>query len=281
MTNEQAMNTLPPEERARLRKQMSDQAVKLAVSSRWDEAVTVNREFLRVFGEEPDALNRLGKALSEVGQVTEARKVYGRSLEIDGTNTIARRNLDRLATMRDSAAAAAGAAGSQLDTRLFVEESGKATVATLQAVSAERAGLLDAGDLLDLEVQGNAVNMNNKAGDYVGMVEPRIGLRLAKMMTGGNQYTAAVVTASGEIRVMIRETFQHPSQIGRVSFPQARATDFRAYTRRGLLRGEEMEYAEDDEVEEEEAEDTWSETSEELDHDRVDVNIETEDESFD
>ncbi|MCC6381105.1 MAG: tetratricopeptide repeat protein [Dehalococcoidia bacterium] len=281
MSNEQTIEALPPEERARLRKQMSDQAVKLAVSSRWDEAVTVNRDYVRVFGEDADALNRLGKALSEVGQVTEARKAYGRSLEIDPTNAIARRNLDRLASMRDSAAAAAAAAGSQLDTRLFVEESGKATVAVLQAVDAAAAALLDAGDLLDLEVQGNAVNVKSKVGGYVGMLEPRIGLRLAKMMTAGNQYTAAVVTASGDVRVMVRETFQHPSQIGRVSFPQSRATDFRAYTRRGLLRGEELEYGEEDEGEEEEPEEAWSERSDDLDHTGVEVDIEAEDESFD
>ncbi|HMS58263.1 MAG TPA: tetratricopeptide repeat protein, partial [Tepidiformaceae bacterium] len=121
MSNEPNIDSLPPDERARLRKQMSDQAVKLAISSRWDEAVSVNREFIRVFGEEAEAYNRLGKALSEVGQVSEARKSYGRSLEIEPTNTIARRNLDRLGTMRDSAASAA--APSQLDTRLFIEES--------------------------------------------------------------------------------------------------------------------------------------------------------------
>ena len=71
--------------------QLGDQAVRLAISSRWEEAVNVNREFLRVFGEETDALNRLGKALSEVGHVTEARQSYGRALEIDPTNTIARK----------------------------------------------------------------------------------------------------------------------------------------------------------------------------------------------
>ena len=72
---------------------------------------------IRVFGEEAEAYNRLGKALSEVGQVSEARKSYGRSLEIEPTNTIARRNLDRLGTMRDSAASAAAGSSSHRDSR--------------------------------------------------------------------------------------------------------------------------------------------------------------------
>ena len=278
MTSEPNSETLPHEERVRLRKQLSDQAVKLAVSSRWDEAVSVNREYLRVFGEDPEALNRLGKALSEVGQVSEARTIYGRSIEIDPTNTIARRNLDRLAGMSDTALAASGP--SQLDTRLFVEESGKATTATLQAVDQERTGVLDPGDLLDLKVEGNAVNVTTVGGDYIGMVEPRIGLRLAKMMEAGNHYSAALVAVSGDIKVMLRETFQHPSQIGRVSFPQARGNEVRGYTRKNLLRGDDVDFGDDEDGEEEERDD-WHETSEDSESTPVEVDIETEDESFD
>jgi len=281
MSNEPNIDSLPPDERARLRKQMSDQAVKLAISSRWDEAVSVNREFIRVFGEEAEAYNRLGKALSEVGQVSEARKSYGRSLEIEPTNTIARRNPDRLGTMRDSAASAA--APSQLDTRLFIEESGKAAVATLQAVNAETAALLDAGDLVDLQVQGNAVNVVNMSGEYIGMVEPRIGLRLSKMMEAGNQYSAALL-ATGDVRVMIRETFQAPAMIGRVSFPQAVRSnaEVRAYTRKGLLRGEDLDYGDDDEADDTEEEETgWHDDNADMDGTGVDVDIQQDDEGFD
>ncbi len=275
---------MSPDERARLRKQLGDQAVKLALSSRWDEAASVNREYIRLFPDDADGYNRLGKSLTEMGQITEARKCYGKAIEADPANPIARRNLDKLAHMKDSAAAAAPP--TQLDTRLFIEESGKAAVAKLQAVEAGSSALLDAGDLVELRVQGNAVNVHALNGEYVGMVEPRIGLRLAKMMSGGNQYSAALLSSTaGELKVIIRETLQHPSLIGRVSFPQARpAAEIRAYTRRGLLRGahdDEVGYTEDDdEAEEEETEEGWSETGEDVEPE-VGVDIEAEDESFD
>lgn len=259
-----------------MRKQLSEQAVKLAVNSRWDEAVAVNREMLRVFGDEAEALNRLGKALSEVGQITEARKAYGRAIELDPSNTIARRNLDRLATMSDSAVASA----SKLDTRLFVEETGKATLAVLEAVDSTQAALLDAGDVVELEVQGNAVNAKSTDGNYIGMIAPRIGLRLAKMMTAGNEYAAAMVTTSGDLRVMIRETYQHPSQIGRVSFPQSRSNDFRAYTRRGLLRGADDSEFDEEDYDDDEPEERWSD-NDEVDTGGLGVDIDTDDEGFD
>lgn len=281
MTNEVSeLETMSLDERQRMRKQMTDQAVRLAVNSRWQEAANLNRDIIRLFGDEADAYNRLGKAVSELGQITEARKAYGRAIELDATNTIARRNLDRLASMKDTAAAAA--APSQLDTRLFVEETGTATVARLQATDPANSELLDAGDVVDLRIQGNAVNVHTVKGEYIGMIEPRIGLRLARMMGAGNQYAAALVTAADDIKVMIRETFQHPSMIGKVSFPQSRNADVRAYTRRGLLRKEmeDIEYG-DDEVEDEEETEGWSETSESGESRGVDIDLEADDEGFD
>ncbi len=177
----------------------------------------------------------------------------------------------------------AAAAPSQLDTRLFIEESGKAAVAILQAVNEKAAALLDAGDLVDLQVQGNAVNVINMNGEYIGMVEPRIGLRLSKMMEAGNQYSAALL-ATGDVRVMIRETFQAPAMIGRVSFPQQVRSnaEVRAYTRKGLLRGDDIDYGDDDEAEDtEEDESGWHDEGSDMDGTGVDVDIQQDDESFD
>lgn len=280
----QEVSALAPDERARLRKQMQEQAVKLAVGGRWDDAVNVNREFIRMFGEESEALNRLGKALTELGQITNARAAYERATELDPTNTIARRNLDKMAGMQDSAAAAAQA--SQVDTRLFVEETGKATVANLQALDPDRKNSIDAGDLVELKIEGSAVNVQTREGGYVGMVEPKVGMRLARMMSAGNQYSAAIVSVSPGIRVMIREIYQHPSMVGRVSFPQARATDFRGFTRRGLLRGQEDPDLVDEDGNDEDETDDWTDLDSDIDEDATGnsatgVHVEQDDESYD
>jgi hypothetical protein len=70
--------------------------------------------------------------------------------------------------------------------------------------------------------------------------------------------------------------------IGKVSFPQGRTSDIRAYTRKGLLRGQvdEVDYTDDDDVEDE-PEDGWTETSDELVTWTPEVDVETEDEGFD
>lgn len=248
------VDQLSAEERVRARKQAAEQSIKLAIAGRWKEAAALNRDIIERIGPDVEASNRLGKALTELGQIAEARKAYQDALRLDPANTIARRNLDRLASMQDTAEAEPP---QEIRSSAFIEESGKAATVTLQAVNARLLGPLDAGDPVQLEVKGNAVNVLDKKGSYLGMVDPRVGLRLARLIEGGNLYSAALVSTADPVRVIIREIFQHPSQIGKVSFPQSRDVGVRAYTRPGLLRSrDEEEFAlsddDDEEVEEEE-----------------------------
>jgi hypothetical protein len=269
---------MSPDEILRVRRQMTDQAVKLAIKGSWEDAANLNRDMLALLGEQPDSYNRLGKAMSELGKLEEARAAYARSLELDPSNTIAKRNLDKLATM-----SALGSSPSQIDTRMFVEDTGKSTTAVLQAVDPDILSQLDAGDVVQMVVSGNAVNVQTLDGGYTGMVDPRLGLRLARLIGAGNQYSAALITTDGDVRIMIRETYQHPSQAGKVSFPRTATSGVRGYTRRGLLREEEdLDFGDDgDDFGDEEEADGWSEDDEGDDSPASRVNIEPEDESFD
>lgn len=227
------------------RRAANEQAVKLAVAGRWREAAALNRELIARFGDDAEVYNRLGKAFTELGRIADARAVYDKALEVDPTNAIARRNLDRLAQATEESAAAPAA---QMSRGLFIEDVGKAAVARLEAARPDALGKLDAGDPLGLEVRGNAVNAITAAGEYVGMVEPRVGLRLARLMNGGNRYSAALVSTADPPRIIVRETYQDPSQAGKVSFPRSSISEVRGYTRRDFLR-EDVDDLTDDEEE--------------------------------
>src|SRR5436305_5645034 len=82
--------TQSAEEKARLKKQWTDLAIKQAGTSQWEEAVITNKNILQLSPTEPDAYNRLGKAYSELGQYTEAREAYSQTLIYSPKNTIAR-----------------------------------------------------------------------------------------------------------------------------------------------------------------------------------------------
>ena len=88
-------------------------------------------------------------------------------------------------------------------------------------------------------------------GEYRGEVEPKYGSRLTKLIKGGNKYVAAISSlAENKVKIIIREVYQHPSQAGRLSFPQKEKDSFRSYARKNLLRHELEEEEHIDEIDE-------------------------------
>ena len=230
------------EDKDRLKRKASQEAIALAMQSRWREAVAVNQSIVESFPTDVDAYNRLGRAFMELGDVARAKEAYRRTLELDANNAIAERNLHRLSLLPES----------QMPVReerrevtpdLFIGEMGKAGVVNLQNLAPEEVlARMAAGNQVYLEVRGQQLIVQNEQMEYLGRVDPQYGFRLAKLMEGGNQYTAAIVSLDNDrARVLIREVSQHPSQIGRLSFPVKPVEGFHPHVKDTLLRHEAME----------------------------------------
>lgn len=219
------------------------QAVTLALAGRWAEAADLNRE---ITGEDPDdvvAHNRLGKALTELGDVPGAVKAFEEALALSPNNAIARKNLQRLASRNPSdrrAAAVATAKKSAGTRRAPVNtEAGKSGVVPLVNL-ADRAVVshLSPGDALELVSTDRVVKAVTADGTRIGQVEPRIGARISKLMARGNRYEALIkAVEDGGVTLLIGEAYQHPSQIGVVSFPSAAIGGSGGYGRSGSGSG--------------------------------------------
>lgn len=211
------------DEKLRQRRRLQDRAIDMASKNRWFEAVEVNRQILEL-GEDSDAYNRLGKAHFELGNLREARDAYEVALRLTPSNGIARKNLERLEGLlaRSSTMHVPDRTTRQLvDLRLFITETGRTAVTVL--VDVPRGPLIDAivtGEKVDLRQEGRIVTVLDADGNVIGRLEPKLAQRLSELMAGGNKYAAAVAQTDGRsLRVLIRETYQDPSQRGRVSFP--------------------------------------------------------------
>jgi len=236
-------------EKAKLRRHQANEAIALAMQSRWEEAVGINNSIIEVFPDDADAYNRLGKALTQLGRYTEAKEAYTRALAIDSNNGIAKKNIDRLERLSEETPGPLN--GKQVGSHLFIEETGKADVTDLHRLATpEVLAKIAAGDTVHLKSQDQVLTVESLDGEYIGEIEPKLGLRLAKLMEGGNKYAAAIASiADGAGRVMIKEVYQHPSQEGRLSFPARAADGFRPYVKDSMLkyeRDEEEEGIEED-----------------------------------
>ena len=223
------------EDRARAKKQQAEVAIQMALQGRWAEAIQLNKGIIESFPSDVDAYNRLGKALTELGRYADAREAYMRGLEADPLNTIARKNLTRLATLGE--AAPPRAANQKLSPQMFIEEMGKTGITTLTRINMGVAARMTAGDQVLLHRQNGSLLIHSLVGEYLGEVEPKLGQRLIKLMDAGNEYVAAISGLDEhQVRVFIRETFQHASQTGKLSFPPTVTESFRPYVKERLLR---------------------------------------------
>ncbi len=235
LRNRVVIDDQPPNKRV-----LTDQAIALAVQSKWEEAADLNRKLISFYPQEAEAHNRLGKALTELGQYGAALEAYSQALAADPGNGIARRNIERLKVLaeREAAGTLTAVKNPKMDPRLFVEEAGKTSVtALLQPASAAVLARMNSGDLVRLQPGAGTLRVVDNGNELLGVLETKLGQRIMNYMAKGNQYQAAVMTVdSGEIKIFIRETVQHPSLAGKPTFTPRVDNAHRAYTRDSLFR---------------------------------------------
>ena len=171
-----------------------------------------------------DAWNRLGKALLELGDGKGATAAFLRAIELDPANAIARKNVELLAALpakrRTKRAAPSVAAH-----RFFINDGPKtAHVALTGCAHVRDRAFVSPGAPVRLERRGGSLDVHTEDGQRLGMVPPKLGRRLSQLIDGGNEYQGAVASATVDtIRVVLHETYQHPSLRSTVSFPASAA----------------------------------------------------------
>lgn len=238
--------TREDERLSRIKQQRSKEAIDLAMQARWQEAVSANRAIVQEFPEDVDAYNRLGRAYMELGRYKLAREAYKNAVKLDPYNAIASRNIRRLNDIKETVAAEVEPV--KVEPQQFIEEIGKAGVVTLNELAPkEKRAYVVAGDRVVLKASGSILTVESSRGEYIGRVEAKHAQRIARLMQGGNQYSATVVRSTADgMTVMIRETSQHPSQAGKLSFPPKGMEEFRAYATDKMLKVEDEEGEEDE-----------------------------------
>jgi len=238
---------------SRQKRQLVEQAIDFARRADWAAAAETNQRVLEM-GADSAAHNRMAKAYWELGELGQAREHYQSALALDPTNRIAERNIGRLRQLMTDAGSRTVAAtpGSKAPANLFIEETGKTGFAHLvDLASPADLAQVNPGDFVELSPAGPRVEARSN-GVHIGAVEPRVAARLLRLMADGNKYAAGVTSLGDkDVRIIIRETYQDPTNYGKVSFPTAaRVSDLRPYTKGTLVR-EESDLEEDLEFDDE------------------------------
>lgn len=236
----------------RSRKQRADAAIGFALERRWDLAAAENRSLLADFPDDIEAANRLGKALTELGELEAAAEAYRRSLAIDASNVIARRNLTRIEELKAQTTKAkrpatttgrrARAAAAATRPHSLIEESGKSAEFTLHDPNLPALRRVAAGDPAELVATPRGASVRSATGAILGHLEPRAGLRLRRLIEGGNTYAVVIRrVANDQATIYVRELTRAPELQDQPSFlspatAARRRSAPRAYTKTSIVR---------------------------------------------
>lgn len=242
---------------------MIEDARAAALSEHWDEAISLNQRIIERSPRDAEAHNRLGRGLLALGRYSEATDAYSDALRADPANLIARRNLQRLETLRQRGGSPPAPeapldveSGNSPRTTVFIEEVGKTWVDELVNPPPSDV-LVDIypAQQLELIVEGNRLVVATRDGRRLGEIEAKTADRVIQLMSGGNRYEAYSLGLSAHsLRVILRETYHDPALAEKISFP--RQITSRAYLReRDLLRQRDESdfFFTDDEDEDDEA----------------------------
>ncbi|MFC2008557.1 tetratricopeptide repeat protein [Chloroflexota bacterium] len=212
------------EDRTKLGRKLAQEAIALAVEGRWEEAVAANKSIVERFPDDVAAYNRLGRAYIELGSFGQAEDAYRKTLEVDHGNSIASKNIERLKAWANVGSLEPAKARS-IGKDFFAATAGKTGVVGVSGVvAAERLEALEPGSALVLRRVAQQVLVEDDLGTVLGELEPKHGVRLARLMQGGNSYSATLLsTGEAGPQLLVKEDYQHPSMVGKASFPPPQA----------------------------------------------------------
>lgn len=205
--------------RTMFRKGKTKEAIGLAMESRWQEAVDVNQSILELFPDDVESYNRLGRAYMQIGNYVDASASFRATLHIAPSNAIAKRNLVRIGAIQQDQRQPKCMPTAQPEQ--FLAESGKTGVVILdETPTAGVIAMLTAGESASLTRDRHRLLVENADGLKLGRIPPRTAKRLLRLLDGGNAYEVILIQIQQDIiTVLIRETYQHPTQRGISSFP--------------------------------------------------------------
>lgn len=190
-----------------MNKDLARDAIQAALQCNWEKALELNCEILEQEPTDIDALNRLAKAYSELGDLSEAQECARKVLAVDPINPIAAKSLERYSLLKGYPN---GKPKSNLTfgSNIFLEEPGKTkTVLLLHLGDFQTLLELDSGQEVFLSPSQHRVSIITEEGKYIGRLADDLASRLIYLIKNGNEYRVFIKSVlTNEVKIFIKET---------------------------------------------------------------------------
>ncbi len=195
---------------------LTQEAIKAAVSKNWNEAISLNTKILETYPEDISTLNRLGISYSMIGKNKKAEENFNKVLKIDIHNPIAKNNLVRLKANKTT-----GLLNPFIQTVSFIEEPGKSKVVPLVSQAEPKIfSALNIGEPVELENCKHKVKVSDTKNIFIGYLPDNISHRLLQLLKSGYKYKTVMKSVNPKTpQVFIQEMHAAKRLKGVPSFP--------------------------------------------------------------
>lgn len=195
---------------------LTQEAIKAAVSKNWKEAVNLNEKILETYPEDISTLNRLGISYSMIGKNKKAQENFNKVIAIDSHNQIAKNNLLRLKANKTT-----GLLNPFTQTVSFIEEPGKSKVVPLVSQAEPKIfSSLNIGEPVELGHCKHKVKVSYATNIFIGYLPDNISHRLLQLIRAGYKYKTVMKSVNPKApQVFIQETHASKRLKGVPSFP--------------------------------------------------------------
>lgn len=196
---------------------LTQQSINAALSCNWQEAVALNEQLIEQDSKNTDALNRLGRAHFELGNLTKSKKSFENTLVIDPYNQIAAKFIKRIEIFRKKGTKnhvptlnnKSNIQSASINGDLFIEEPGKTKlVGLLKVAEPQKLSLLSPGMTVNLVQKNRGITAMDHNDEYLGVLPDDLSSHLLRLIKGGNKYQSCIKNIKNNtLSILIRETF--------------------------------------------------------------------------
>lgn len=190
------------------------QAIAAAKNSSWSEAIETNEQILQETPDDVNTLNRLGLAYLQVGDTKKAKECFKKTLVIDKTNNIAKKQLDRINSKQTAVMPA-------FTREYFIEEPGRTKIVELHRLAGKQVlDQLSSGENCNLVLKKRFISVETDRKTYVGALPEDLSFRLSKLISSGNTYSCRIhSTSNNQCSVFLKEATRSKRNQDLHSFP--------------------------------------------------------------
>lgn len=185
-------------------------AIDAALSSRWNDALRINKKIVKLEPRNVDALARLARAYMELGRFNLAKRYYSEALKFDPYNPIAIKNLKIIKSFKHNGQPPPANGQAKISATLFLKEPGKTKlVQLLKVAEPQKLSQAFCGMKVDMMIKGRKMIVADCFGSYLGVLPDDVCHLLIRLLKGGNKYEMFVksIRVNG-VSVLIKETFR-------------------------------------------------------------------------